>query len=86
MFGFGKKKKLQEFESILSQLGNITATRANQYVEDNRQKIMSAFSRGLDPLSAVGYIAETEMERLQIAHQLKEPELANELNIFCIQC
>ena len=47
---------------------------------------MSAFSRGLDPLSAVGYIAETEMERLQIAHQLKEPELANELNIFCIQC
>ena len=90
MFGFGNKKKLVEFENLLSELGNISAKTANKYVEENKGKITSAFNRGLDPFAAVSYISEIEMERLNIAYKLEKPELADLIDDFwllvALQC
>ena len=72
MFGFGKKKKLEEFAKLLSELGDITQQEADKYVADNEIEIQAAFKRGLNPFASLAYIAENQMERISNAHYLGE--------------
>lgn len=72
MFGFGRKRKLEEFAKKLSSLGDIPEQVALKYVEENKQEINAAFSRGLDPQLALLYIAENQMERIYVAHKINE--------------
>ena len=75
MFGFGNRKKryLDELSKTLSDLGNIPLTEAQSLVEEYEYWITSeTFKRNLDPLSGAINLAEKSMERIVIAHQLKE--------------
>ena len=82
MFGFGKKKKLEEFAKLLSELGDITQQAADKYVADNEIEIQAAFKRGLNPFASLAYIADNQMERISNAHHLGELHLAKNIDDF----
>ena len=82
VFGFGKKKKLEEFAKLLSELGDITQKAADKYVADNEIEIQAAFKRGLNPFASVAYISDNQMERISNAHHLGELHLAKNIDDF----
>jgi hypothetical protein len=84
MFGFGKKKKQDEFINILADMGNITKSEAESYFSKNSKRIDDAFARGLDPFACVIYIAEANMERIHDAHAIDEPELVADVPDFLL--
>ena len=75
MFGFGKKKKRNEFIEILSSLGNVSSDEADRFFSSHESLITNSFSRGLDPWGAVVYVAEKSMEKIHAAHHLKDLSL-----------
>ena len=79
MFGFGNKKKQKEFIEILSDLGNINKAEAQRYFDNNASFINKSFSRGLDPFSAVAYVAESSMERIDAAHTIGDLSLIEDI-------
>mgnify|MGYP006087281663 CR=1 FL=1 len=79
MFVFGNKKKQEEFIETLSDLGNITKAEAQRYFDNNASFINKSFSRGLDPFSAVAYVAESSMERIDAAHTIGDLSLIEDI-------
>ena len=79
MFGLENKKKRSEFIQSLSELGNISEIEAERYYDKNESTIKQAFSRGLDSLSAVMYISENNMEKIQAAHHLGDLSLISDI-------
>jgi len=89
MFGFGKKKKLDEFTAMLAEFGNISEKEARAYVDKNQIEIKAAFGRGLDATGALMYISDNQMERIFAAHQIEELDLVKDIPDFwllvCLQ-
>jgi len=77
MFGFGKKRKkyLSEFSEILSDTGNVPLSQVKDFVDKYENWIISeSLKRDLEPHVGVWNVCEKSMERIYLAHQLKDYE------------
>lgn len=75
MFGFGNRKKryLDELSKTLSEFGNIPMIEAESFVQQWEQWVtFETFKRNLDPISGAINLAEKSLERIVLAHHLKE--------------
>ena len=54
MFGFGKKKKLDEFTAMLAEFGNISKKDAQAYVDKNQNEIKAALAAPEDAVNEDG--------------------------------
>lgn len=75
MFGFGAKKKeyLLELSRVLSDLGNISVEDARGFVSQWENWVLSeTYRRDLDPLMGAVNLAKKSMERIFLAHQLRQ--------------
>ena len=75
MFGIGRKKKeyLLEFSNVLSDLGNVPTSEVRKFTDDYRTWILSeTLDRDLNAFTGVWNICDKSMERIHLAHYLKE--------------
>ena len=87
MFGFGAKKKeyLLELSRVLSDLGNISAEDARQFISQWENWVLSeTYRRDLDPLIGAVNLAKKSMERIFLAHQLRQFEGASVVPNFML--
>ena len=70
LFGFGNKKKREEFTKFLAEVGNITLTEAEKFHDEHSGFSKQSYSRGLDPQGAVQYLSEKYMEKIHAGHHL----------------
>jgi hypothetical protein len=87
MFGFGSKRKkyLSDLVDLLVDLGNISADEARDFIGKWEHWVISeTYKRNLDPLSGVTNLAEKSMERIALAHQLKQYDEAKVVPDFML--
>lgn len=83
MFGNKKKKYLEELRDVLIELGNTSEEEVDAFISNHHSWVLSeTYKRNLPPLAGAWNLGEKSMERIALAHHLKQYDGADDVPRF----